>query len=59
MTDHHGGAAQIPGQPSFDEHKCICPHPAAQHDDGFGCTAEVGQGADRRPCPCLAGWSFA
>jgi hypothetical protein len=40
----------------FDEHRCVCEHPAASHDDGFGCT-EVIPGSDE-PCPCLAGWSL-
>jgi hypothetical protein len=56
------GPDQVPGQLAFDEHDCTCPHPPhppAAHDDGFGCTIEIpADGPDRRPCPCLAGWSF-
>jgi hypothetical protein len=38
----------------FDEQSCTCEHPAASHDDGFGCTEETGGWR----CPCLAGWSI-
>ena len=40
----------------FDEDACTCDHPAAVHDDGFGCTEPGPEGA---ACPCIAGWVFA
>jgi hypothetical protein len=33
---------------------CTCPHPAAAHDDGFGCTEPVLTPESSYICPCTA-----
>jgi hypothetical protein len=36
---------------------CTCDHPAAAHDDGFGCTEPIDPAQDPdTPCPCLGRW---